>query len=51
MVASTKCHALSRALQSMANKTSKEDVELAATLIAECATNVLSVRVQIFRFI
>jgi hypothetical protein len=47
MLASTKCHALSSNLLSIANETSKEDVELAARHIAACATNVLSVRVQI----
>ncbi len=47
MLALTKCHELSSNLLSIAKETSKEDVELAARHIAACATNVLSVRVQL----
>lgn len=44
LLASTKCQQLAKALQSMANRMAYEDVQIAATQISECATNVLSVR-------
>ena len=44
MLASDKCYQLAFALQSMATNIPYEDVQTAATQIAQCATNVLSVR-------
>ncbi len=49
MLASTKCYQLSLALQSMARKISYEDVQMAATYITQCATNVLTVKNFSFR--
>jgi hypothetical protein len=44
MLASAKCLQLSVALQAMATTISFEDVQTAATQIAQCASNVLTVR-------
>ena len=43
MIASDKCYQLATALRSMATKVPYEDVQSAATCIAQCATNVLTV--------
>ncbi|UJR38826.1 hypothetical protein I4U23_031491 [Adineta vaga] len=45
MIASTKCYQLALALQAMALKISYEDVQAASTSIAQCVTNVLTVRI------
>ena len=44
MIASEKCYQLSFALRSMSTKIPYEDVQIAATDLIQCATNVLSVR-------
>ena len=44
MLASDKCYRLALALYSKAPMISSEEVETAANYIAQCATNVLSVR-------
>ena len=44
MLASDKCHQLAVALYAMARKISYEDVQTAATQIAQCANNALNVR-------
>ena len=43
MLASEKCYQHASALQSLATKVPYEDVKMAAGLIAQCATNVLTV--------
>ena len=43
MLASEKCYQLAVALYSMATKISYEDVQTAATQIAQCANHVLNV--------
>lgn len=43
MIASDRCYKLSLALQSMSGKIPYEDVQIAATDLIQCATNVLSV--------
>ncbi|UJR17607.1 hypothetical protein I4U23_004503, partial [Adineta vaga] len=42
LFASTKCHELADALQSLTTKTTFEDIELAATYITTCGTNALT---------
>ena len=49
MLASTKCLQLALTLQSMATTISYEDVQMAATDITQCATNVLTVKSFSFR--
>ena len=51
MLASAKCYQLAVALQTMATTISFEEVQTAATQIAQCASNVLNVRhtVSLFR--
>ncbi|CAF4942480.1 unnamed protein product, partial [Rotaria magnacalcarata] len=44
-LASFKCHQLSFALSEMAKKISYEDAQFAATLIAQCISNALTVRI------
>ena len=44
MLASVKCHQLAVALYSVAKKISVENVQTAATQIAQCANNALNVR-------
>ena len=48
MLASNKCQQLARALLSSAMKISYEDVQTITTYIAQCATNVLTVTVEVF---
>ncbi len=43
MLASTKCYQLASVLYSMARRIPYEDVQTAATQIAQCANNVLNV--------
>jgi hypothetical protein len=43
MLASDRCHQLASALRSMATDEPYEDVQSAATSIAQCATNALTV--------
>ncbi len=47
MLASEKCYQLALALYSMAGEIPYEDVQTAATLIAQCANNVLNVRREV----
>ena len=49
MLASEKCYRLAVALLSMAKKISYEDVRTAATQIAQCANNALTVRTSRLR--
>ena len=49
MLASSRCHQLASALRSMATKVPYEDVQSAATSIAQCATNALTVRKMVRR--
>ena len=44
MLASIKCHQLARTLYSISNKIPYEDVQTTSTQLAQCASNVLSVR-------
>ncbi len=50
MLASTKCYQLAISLQAMATEITFEDVQTAATQIAQCASNVLTVRRTILFF-
>lgn len=49
MQAANKCYQLSITLQSMAKTLSYEDVQTAAMSIAECANNVLTVRIGVIK--
>ncbi len=48
MLASNKCYQLAVALYSMTGTIPYEDVQTSATLIAQCANNVLNVRAFLF---
>jgi hypothetical protein len=48
MLASNKCYQLAVALCSMTGTIPYEDVQTAATLIAQCANNVLNVKEFLF---
>ena len=50
MIASENCYRLSRSLRSWRTKIPFEDVQIAATQLLQCASNVLTVRYKVLTY-